>query len=518
VTPVRFVHLDGERPSGEVPLGRLPATIGSDEDADVRLPGLAARHAVVFERDGDVVLLDSGTPEGTYLAGQEVQEAVLRDGDVLELGRGGPRLRFHGPERRRRPEDGAHGRRLSDTLAFRLAPHTSRAFRRTVAALLALAAVVLAAAFAWTQRDSRRLRAQVAGLSKEVERADQSRRALESRVDLQRERADEELGALERAREEEKRLREQLADAAAGEVESLQTELASAHTRLQTLETERQVAERIISQYGSGVCLLQGTYTFADAQGRPARLRYTEDGQPARTPQGTLQLEAESEGPVHKVEFYGTGFLVHAGGLILTNRHLAEPWWSDEEAEALQALGFTPQLVNLRAFFPRHHGAFDLKVERIAPEVDLALVRTNLRGAKVPILPLARTAAGAVPGQPVVVLGYPAGLEAMLAKAEASVVRQILESHGTSSERVTEALATRGLIRPSSTQGHIGDVTKSDIVFDAPTSQGGSGGPVFNKHGEVVAVEYALLSKFGGNSFGIPVSYALELIAGASRR
>jgi S1-C subfamily serine protease len=518
VSLIRFVHLDGDRPSGEVPLERLPAAIGSGADADVRLAGLAARHAVVYERDGDVVILDSGSGQGTYLAGQEVQEAVLRDGDVVELGRGGPRLRFHAAERRRRAEDQAPGRRLSDTIAYRLAPHTSRTFRRTVAAVLAVAAAALVGVFAWSQRESQRLRTQVAALRKDVERAEQDRRSLERRVDQHRQRAEENLGSLEHARQEERRLREQLADAAAGEVEALQLELALAHARLRTLESERQVAERIISRYGSGVCLLQGTYTFADAQGRPARVRYSDDGQPMRTPAGSPLLEVDSEGPVHRVEFYGTGFLVGSAGLILTNRHLAEPWWSDDEAEALQDLGFTPRMVNLRAFFPRHRGAFDLKVERIAPDVDLALLRTNLRGLKVPTLPLARTRAAAVPGQPVVVLGYPLGLEAMLAKAEASVVRQILESHGTSSERVTEALATRGLIRPSTTQGHIGDVTKSDIVFDAPTTQGGSGGPVFNKHGEVVAVEYALLSKFGGNSFGVPVSYAHDLIAGAGRR
>jgi len=55
-------------------------------------------------------------------------------------------------------------------------------------------------------------------------------------------------------------------------------------------------------------------------------------------------------------------------------------------------------------------------------------------------------------------------------------------------------------------------VTSSDIVFDALTTQGGSGGPVFNKTGQVIAVEYAVLSKFGGNSFGVPVSYAFELL------
>ncbi|HEY5907625.1 MAG TPA: hypothetical protein VIZ31_06240, partial [Vicinamibacteria bacterium] len=54
--------------------------------------------------------------------------------------------------------------------------------------------------------------------------------------------------------------------------------------------------------------------------------------------------------------------------------------------------------------------------------------------------------------------------------------------------------------------------TPTDIVFDAPSAQGGSGGPVFNKHGQVIAVEYAVLPKFGGTSFGVPIAYALELL------
>ena len=55
-----------------------------------------------------------------------------------------------------------------------------------------------------------------------------------------------------------------------------------------------------------------------------------------------------------------------------------------------------------------------------------------------------------------------------------------------STGKITEALAARGLVRPSTTQGHIGDITDTDIVFDAPTTQGGSGGPVFNRNGQVI--------------------------------
>jgi serine protease Do len=202
---------------------------------------------------------------------------------------------------------------------------------------------------------------------------------------------------------------------------------------------------------------------------------------------------------------------------VLTNRHVAEPWWNDSTADTLEGQGYQPRLLYLRAFFPRHRDPFDLAPSRTSARYDLALLHASLGAVSVPVLPLEQESKRNLPGQPVVVVGYPTGLEAILAKAESGVVRRILESHGTDSERVTLALSRQGLIRPSTTQGHIGDITHTDIVFDAPSAQGGSGGPVFNKYGQVIAVEYAVLQKFGGNSFGIPIAYARELLAEAPR-
>ncbi len=148
---------------------------------------------------------------------------------------------------------------------------------------------------------------------------------------------------------------------------------------------------------------------------------------------------------------------------------------------------------------------------------DLSLLRCDLRGLRLPALPLDRTGRGAVAGQPVVLVGFPAGIEAMLAKADAEVVRAVLETSGTSASRISEALARRGLVRPSTTQGHIADVTETDVVFDAPTTQGGSGGPLLNRNGVVIGVSYAVLSRFGGNSFAVPIRHALPLVARAGK-
>jgi serine protease Do len=505
---VGFEYLSGPEEGRSASLPRLPATIGSDPDGDIVIPGLAPRHAVVYQRDRDVVLLDSGSALGTFLAGNRIQEAVLRDGDVVELGRGGHRLRFRLPDASRARTGAQAFGRLSHTMAFRIVHESRRSFRRTLLAVLAVSAALLA----WSHMQSRRLDREVATLRGAVQQAEDERRAFEARIEAERRRGDADRQQLEQVRAREAELLHRLTDPDRGEVPALRTELASTRERLQTIETERAAGERIIRDFGGGVALIQGAYSFSDAAGRMLRYREDESGETLRLSDGAPVMDTSGTGPVHVVEYYGTGFLVDRKGLILTNRHIAEPWWNDDEADKLQKAGYHPRMTYLRGFFPRQAQAVDLTFVRRSESVDLALLRGDLKGRKIPVLPLDRSRTGSVAGQPVVVVGYPAGLEAILAKAETGVVRQILESHGTNSERVTEALSLRGLIRPSTTQGHIGDITGTDIVFDAPTTQGGSGGPIFNKNGQVIAVEYAVLPKFGGNSFGVPVGYVLDLL------
>lgn len=507
---VQLVHVSGPRAGVTAEFTRLPLTVGSGPDADLAVPDAEPRHFLLFQREADVLILDSGSPRGTRVGGRPVQEAVLRDGDEIELGEGGPRLRFHREERRR-------GRRLSDLRPWQFLVGGGHATARRVAAGLAVAALGALAALGWNWRESRRLHGEVTTLRQQVQRADADRQGLEARVDEERRRvaADHErlrsrLAAF-RGREEE--LRGQLADGARGDVQGLKDELVATRGRIHALESERAAGENVIRSYGAGVCLIQGSYGYDDAAGRPLRTRPDSSGGSEDDRDSSAVLTPEGDGPIHTVDYYGTGFLVEGGGLILTNRHLAEPWWNDEAAEAMQKAGYRPRVNTLRVFFPRQAQPFEARVERRSETVDLALLRVELRGATVPVLPLDRSPAGAVAGQPVVVLGYPAGLEAILAKAETTLVQRILASHGADSDRVTEALSQQGLIRPSTTQGHIGDITETDIVYDAPTTQGGSGGPVFNKHGQVIAVEYAVLPRFGGNSFGVPITYALELMA-----
>ena len=162
--------------------------------------------------------------------------------------------------------------------------------------------------------------------------------------------------------------------------------------------------------------------------------------------------------------------------------------------------------------FPRERRPFLLRLESHAEHADVTLLRCETGGARLPPLPLDRSGKGAVTGQPVVLGGFPAGVEAMLAKIDAGLAREIVSEAKMSTGRITEALARQGLVRPSTTQGHIADITETDVVFDAPTTQGGSGGPLLNRNGQVIGVAYAVLSRFGGNSFAVPVRRALPLV------
>jgi two-component system cell cycle response regulator len=87
IKPYLFV-LAGSR-AGEIIRLTRPLTIGRGSDADFRVPdeGVSRRHVKVVElEDGTVILADEGSRNGTYVNGTRVQEAVLTDGDKIQIG------------------------------------------------------------------------------------------------------------------------------------------------------------------------------------------------------------------------------------------------------------------------------------------------------------------------------------------------------------------------------------------------------------------------------------------------
>ena len=330
--------------------GRLIA-IGAGAEAHLRLepgPGILDLHALIF-LDGTEAHLRPWGP--VSLNGRAAGEALLADGDRLEFGGGG------GVRIRLRPEPGD---------AAAPPPRGRSRFPVRIAAAALLAALVAGAvfvAFRDDRRDSRQ-RAEATALQLRYEERIALLRGrlanLERRVARQGE-VEQPMGEVQRA---VARVESTVLSRLNSEIErSLDSnpDLRAARDAVRRIEDKDGAAERIIQERGAAVCLIQGAYGFG---------RETEDGWRflrEAEPEVLDDLDAsgervplmlEGEGTVFTVEFTGTGFLVDRSGLVLTNRHIAQPWWRNEAAEPLLEDGFEPRFRYLRAYFPGRDRAF----------------------------------------------------------------------------------------------------------------------------------------------------------------
>src|SRR5580658_3896945 len=229
---------------------------------------------------------------------------------------------------------------------------------------------------------------------------------------------------------------------------------------------------------------------------------------------GVYQVGFPNQPAAIRARVSGTGFLV-GDGLLATNRHVAEPWYGDSEAEGLMHRGAAAMLESLVVFFPGSATPVSLTPGTVSSTGDLAVLRIENRDAVrgIAILPLAKGVAS--PGELVTVIGYPMGIAGMVAKSPSGIYQRLAYRHGD----ITAAseLAALSLIRPSTTCGHLGDVVGDKLIYDAPTAHGGSGGPVFNTRGEVIGVNSAFMDGFSGGTLGVSVDSLRPLLQEAEK-
>ncbi|MGA8429824.1 MAG: serine protease [Candidatus Sulfotelmatobacter sp.] len=230
---------------------------------------------------------------------------------------------------------------------------------------------------------------------------------------------------------------------------------------------------------------------------------------------GVYQVGFPGQKPAIRARVSGTGFLV-ADGLLATNRHVAEPWYGDSEAESLIRNGATATLESVVVFFPGSPTPVNLSRAAVSSTNDLAVLRMENpeAAARLTVLPLAKSAGS--PGDLVTVVGYPMGIAGMVAKSPNGIYARLAYRHND----ITAAseLAALSLIRPSATCGHLGDVVGDKLIYDAPTAHGGSGGPVFNSKGEVIGINSAYMDGFSGGTLGISIESLRPLLEAAEKQ
>jgi S1-C subfamily serine protease len=380
-----------------------------------------------------------------------------------------------------------------------------------LSAVAALAALVTVISNRHERKDTLQLKAEVSRLNGGLlQEGELLRRAEQARASLT---ASDTSATRESLKAQTGEIRKKMAEDGGTDGASLKKQLQETQNRLNHLENEGRIAETIVHTYGPSVCLLHVVVEFRDKDsGKLIRILMNATGKPLLDSKGMVSLEVDGTGPPLQEDFFGTGFLVGRDGRLLTNHHVVEPWWGDEELKQIVERGTTAFAASYTAYFPGSSEGISAKVDQISPQADLATLKLQTPAPPhTALLELDSRSEASVTGDAVVLIGYPTGIDGILARAGTDVTRKVAENAHEVSQIVSQ-LAAQNLIRPTTTQGHIGDVLKDKIVYDAATTSGGSGGPLFNRDGKVIGVNFAILNDFGGSNLAVPVRYATELV------
>ena len=500
-----IVHLSGSHRGGREPLTADTVRIGTSADADIhfpadREPAVADSH-LILRREGPSYRVEAWPGQWVRVNGEPVEERLLQAEDVIEVGRGGPLLRYRMDEpdalQYKSMREAVHdcvecarhskGGRLRTTgslltgLPRELFTQTSPWSRALFLTLFLLLVGTTGALGVWGMR-----------LNQRLERAE-SFYQVDGGVDG--------TGSMLTATDLIE-LQAEIEDRLSGAVE-----------RVEALEARSEAGRRVISEAASSVAFIQAAYGFNEPDtGRPIRILLDADGVPLHGPSGRPVLTADGSGPIFQILITGSGFIATPEGLMLTNRHIALPWDYDVLAEPLMRRGMMPAMHRMVGYLPGIEAGFPVEMLAVSDRADVAVLRCSIEAADLVALTLSEVPSA--PGDEVYVLGYPAGIRALIARTDAAFVDSLRAGGASDFWSVVESLSRSGHIAPLATQGIVGQVSHARIVYDAETTHGGSGGPVLGLDGRVVAINAAILDEqFGGANLGIPASEAWRLLS-----
>jgi len=219
----------------------------------------------------------------------------------------------------------------------------------------------------------------------------------------------------------------------------------------------------------------------------------------------------------------GSGFFVSKTGQIITNKNVAAPWESElaiDKEMIQEKIGVIDAIINtgIRRFNPKlvgvpvRIGIFlnDSEINKAVPlsilidcdfvkcarekEIDLALIQTKSKSLPqntdyVNPTDIITDRSQIKVDDEITIIGYPMGFTLALKNAE-------------------------GKIKSTSNHGRISKVTdKYEIQYDAGSTHGASGSPVFNNNCILIAINYGGMDKDSGFNFGILATHVKNLVA-----
>ena len=506
-----LIHLSGPHQGKTQYFDKPLVSLGSAPDNDLVFPAEGPQEGIphrveLVQTDCEVQFRNHDSNHTTLINHNPLVEAVLQDKDLMQLGPEGPKLRFRiraeayaackgGPELLRDALDVATEARRAGRgrvrpfvgqLAHELRRNASHTTQMLFAALLVLVIGGLGGLGYYSYSFQQNYTRQLFVLSKELESARITQKDLERRTIEERQRLQD---VLHQRQTELDQLAAQVEAQQQASSQASVEEVRILEARLKTLETEAANAEVLIKRYGPSIGFLYVAFGLFDEGGIPQNF--------SKIP----------------LEYMGTGFLIDGKGHLVTNRHIVEPWHINPSVGPLVEAGLAPKLLTLLAYFPNQPQPYKVSVLRVSDQGDVALGQLSPVPQGIPPIPIHPLAQPSAIGEPVMVLGYPVGVEALLARMDEFTVDTLLRDSGHDLKILIQGVANLKGIRPLATQGHIGDVVPKRIVYDAPTTGGASGSPVFNSRGEVIAVNASVMTRFGGANSGVPIDLALALLS-----
>ncbi len=184
-----------------------------------------------------------------------------------------------------------------------------------------------------------------------------------------------------------------------------------------------------------------------------------------RTPAEIAARSTPSVVSVRTEQSLGTGFVVSNDGLVATNLHVVA--------------GNSKITITLA-----DHREFQV-VEIWNGDRQRDLVIMRIEAQKLPVVSLGDSSA-IHPGDSVVAIGHPLGLEDTVSNGLVSAIRKV-------------------------------DDDLTVLQISAPIAPGSSGGPIFNDRGEVIGVATAIMLGGQNINFGVPIMYLKDLLKRPSR-